>query len=721
VWGIGTVSIRSRVRVAIPSLPRRVPTPTPRQVIAGAAAALVLLGVAGAFAIRSLGALDDMQRLIDRTAGMVESVNGVRAAALEAETRQRAYLLSGVAVEREAYAEAERTARAALARTRERAAGGPVEARDVATLERLLEQRFTQLRAGMRLRDSVGFDAALGMLRGGRGQLTMDSIDVLGERLVGAERAQMGARARAKQRTARAARVAIVGLAVAAALVVLSAGRVVQRDAGRRRVAERELRRTVEELRASEARLAHQAVHDGLTGLANRALFQDRVAHALARVARPPHGDGAGAQLVGVLFVDLDDFKAVNDTFGHAAGDKLLMGVADRLTHRVRAADTVARLGGDEFAIVVEAADSVEEVRMVAERVSAAFAEPIALEGTEAMVNASIGVATGSAGCTADALLRNADAALYVAKGRGKRRHVLFSPEMATAIHSRMTLEAELRRAFDRDELRVYYQPVVRLASGRLVGAEALVRWHHPERGLLAPSEFIPLAEDTGLVVPLGRWVLRQACREAAAWRSARPTPPGVAGARAQRPGAGGAAGAERGLSVSVNLSARQLQGSDLVRDVEAALAESGLAPGELTLELTESVLLRDSASALACLAELKAMGVRLAIDDFGVGYSSLSYLQQFPVDLLKIDKAFVDAAGRQAHEPVLVRAMVSLAGTLGLECVAEGIERQAQHDALRSLGCEFGQGYLFARPLPAPEFSRVVAWGLQAAPALPA
>jgi diguanylate cyclase (GGDEF)-like protein/PAS domain S-box-containing protein len=433
-----------------------------------------------------------------------------------------------------------------------------------------------------------------------------------------------------------------------------------------------------------EFQLQHNAFHDALTGLANRALFADRLDHALARTDRL-------AAPVAVLFVDLDDFKAVNDGSGHTAGDELLVAVADRLRTTLRPGDTVARLGGDEFAVLIEDPTESAGPEAAAGRVLTALAEPFAVgDGAEVRITASVGIALGAAGQhDAAELLRHADVAMYAAKAAGKSRSAVFEPEMDSAIIGQLQLKAELARAVEREEFTVYYQPTVELATGRLAGVEALVRWEHPERGLVPPLEFIPLAERTGLIVPIGRSVLREACRQMRAWQLSYPTTPP--------------------MIVSVNLSARELEEPGLVDSVRAVLAETGLDPAHLVLEITESLLLVDLPATVRVLSELRILGVRLAVDDFGTGYSSLAYLENLPIDILKIDKSFVDRIGDAPAEPgpddapqqpVMVSAISQLGHALHLQLVAEGIELREQVSMLRGLACQYGQGYYFAKPL---------------------
>jgi diguanylate cyclase (GGDEF)-like protein len=405
---------------------------------------------------------------------------------------------------------------------------------------------------------------------------------------------------------------------------------------------------------------------------------------------------------VAVLFIDLDHFKTVNDSLGHGAGDDLLRTVARRLLSTTRGSDTVARLGGDEFAILLEDLAGPEVAAVAAERVLGALATPIVLDADEpsgadaagsrtrsVTVGASVGIASAAGADTPDALVRNADLALYAAKGGGRARAVAFTPAMHEAAVARLELEADLRAAIralggPRDAagagLSLVYQPIVDIATERVTGVEALLRWTRPDGRSVSPAAFIPVAEETGLIVPLGRWVLEQACRQAVAWE---------------------ALGAHAHVAMSVNVSGRQIQEAAFIDEVRAVLDATGIAPRRLVLEITEGVMMRDAAQTLARLRALKALGVRIAVDDFGTGYSSLGYLRQFPVDVLKIDKSFVDGVGHGGDESVLATAIVSLGTALALMTVAEGVEDEAQLARLRELGCARGQGYLFARPMP--------------------
>jgi diguanylate cyclase (GGDEF)-like protein len=427
-------------------------------------------------------------------------------------------------------------------------------------------------------------------------------------------------------------------------------------------------------VRARTGELHHQAMHDALTGLPNRALVLDRVQQALARSQR------AGSPIA-VMFLDLDSFKAVNDMYGHAAGDVLLQAVGARLSGALRETDTVGRLGGDEFVIVAEGSSLDMGPEAIAERVQAVLSEPFVLPefgGVSIRTQASIGIASGLRP-TADDLLRDADVALYEAKASGKDCFVLFAPEMQTAVQDRLQLETDLRNAIDTDQLHLVYQPTLDLRSETITGVEALLRWDHPTRGLVMPDEFIPLAEESGLIVPIGRQVLMQACEQVAAW---------------QRAG--------RELNVAVNVSGRQLDShSDLVADVQAALEASGLEPSRLTLEITETMLMRDARRSTETLWRLKELGVQVAVDDFGTGYCSLAYLQQFPVDALKIDRSFITRIADSPEANALIHTLVQLGKSLGIATYAEGIEHRSQLEHLQSEECDSGQGYLFARPLP--------------------
>ena len=445
----------------------------------------------------------------------------------------------------------------------------------------------------------------------------------------------------------------------------------------------------VTERKQLEEQLAHQAFHDPLTNLANRVLFKDRVEHALQRAA-------GGSASPAVLFIDLDNFKAVNDSLGHSAGDWLLIEVAARLTACLRPVDTVARLGGDEFAVLLD--DEIARPMHVADTILSAFNDPFTVQGTDILVTMSIGIATMLPHQGADEVLRNADLALYRAKGEGKACAASFEPEMHVAARRRLELEAELRRAINGEgetgNLVLFYQPLARISTGRMFGFEALVRWQHPERGLLEPLDFISLAEETGLIVPLGRWVLQEACRQTREWQ--------LRYNNMLR-------GTGMSLMVGVNLSGRHLAQPGVVDDVSTAIRGSGIAPSHLVLEMTESMLVHDNRATLERLHALKGLGVRLSIDDFGTGYSSLAYLERFPVDSLKMDRSFIVSLGPENSKSPLAEAVIGLGRILGLRVVAEGIETREQWDRLRMLGCGLGQGFYISYPLPAFEFEHLI------------
>jgi diguanylate cyclase (GGDEF)-like protein len=433
---------------------------------------------------------------------------------------------------------------------------------------------------------------------------------------------------------------------------------------------------------AAEDTMRHRALHDPLTGLPNRTLLLERATHWLERSER-------SVKTAAVLFVDLDHFKVVNDALGHELGDQLLRTVAKRLRGALRPSDTVARVGGDEFVVFAEAIDSEQEALTVAKRLAATLDEPFALGGHNHRVTASIGIAVWERGATADVMMRNADAAMYRAKERGRARFELFDAGMRQWSESWLTMESELTRAMEEGELRNVYQPIVEPSDGRVVGFEALVRWHHPERGVVPPMDFIPVAEQIGLIVPLGHAVLREACEEAVRWPDRADGTP---------------------LRISVNLSPRQLSDPGLVDSVNAVLLVTGLAPDRLSLEITESAFADDPARALDVLKRLKELGVRLELDDFGTGYSSLTYVRMFPIDALKIDRSFVQGVCRSQEDAAIVAAVVSMGRALGVNVVAEGVESEDQAKALQELGCTLAQGFLFSRPVPAEALPALVA-----------
>ncbi len=435
----------------------------------------------------------------------------------------------------------------------------------------------------------------------------------------------------------------------------------------------------ITERKLAEQRLLHDAMHDGLTGLANRARFMDRLSHTIARTRR------SGLPLFAVLFLDLDRFKLVNDSLGHLIGDQLLIGIARRLERCLRPGDTLARLGGDEFTILLEELSGPQAAIAVAERISRLLEEPFHLAGQEVFSSTSIGIALSSSAdyqWPAD-VLRDADTAMYHAKMEGRSRYAIFDATMHDRARTRLQIETDLRRGFERGEFFVVYQPIVELGSRRIVGFEALLRWRHPQRGIILPSDFITIAEETGLIVPIGQFVLREACRQLYAWQQRHPTRP---------------------LSVNVNLSPRQLADPDLVERTSAVIRETHVAPGDLRLEITETAIIEHGDTASRILLRLRELGVQICIDDFGTGYSSLSYLHRFPIATIKIDRSFVSQMNLSSENTEIVRTIISLARSLGMAAIAEGTETTEQLAQLRALSCEYGQGWLFAQALEADE-----------------
>jgi diguanylate cyclase (GGDEF)-like protein/PAS domain S-box-containing protein len=447
--------------------------------------------------------------------------------------------------------------------------------------------------------------------------------------------------------------------------------------------------RDVTQRKHAEEQLERQAFFDALTGLPNRALFMNRLQHLFNRARRSPEG-----LLFAVLYFDLDRFKSINDGLGHLAGDELLVGIARRLERHMRPSDTLARLGGDEFTVLLEDITSEADATRVADRIQQELATPFVLSGHEIFTSVSVGIALSSSGYQRpEEMLRDADTAMYRAKAAGRSRHQIFDADMHERAMALLRLETDLRRALERGEFLAYYQPIIDIASRRLLGFEALARWRHPERGLVPPDVFIPVAEETGLVGIIGELMLREACGQMKTWQDRHPrTPP---------------------LCISVNVSTRQLAHAGIADQVARILRETGLAAESLILELTESALMQNLKAGASVIRQLRDMSVRLHIDDFGIGYSSLSYLHNFPVDTLKVDRSFVSRMDGTPQNTAIVRAIVALAHNLGMDVIAEGVETDAQADALRTLHCSTAQGFLFSRPLPAAEAERVIVDGI--------
>ncbi len=439
--------------------------------------------------------------------------------------------------------------------------------------------------------------------------------------------------------------------------------------------------------------IRHRALHDDLTGLPNRLLFMDRLQQALARLRRRP-------SLTAILFLDIDRFNLVNDSLGHHVGNELLAATSPRLRQAVRSSDTVARFGGDEFGILLEEIACEQDAIDMAQRIAAVFTRPFVLEGDEHFVTTSIGIALAAGGELAEDVVRDADAAMNRAKERGRARYELFDEGLRGRALSRLRVENDLRRALERDELTLDYQPLVSLQDFSIVGVEALIRWEHPERGRIAPLDFIPVAEENGLIEPIGRWVLQNACRQAARWYRDRPD--------------------SKPLSMAVNLSAVQIANRGLADTVASALRGAGLDPGCLALEITESVMLADAEGLTEALSALKALGVRLVLDDFGTGYSSLSYLTRLPLDVLKVDRSFIDGLGTEPRDTAITEAIVAMSHALSLRVVGEGAETGLQVAELNRLGCDYAQGFHFSRPVPALAITQMLENGPDWLPATP-
>jgi diguanylate cyclase (GGDEF)-like protein len=442
------------------------------------------------------------------------------------------------------------------------------------------------------------------------------------------------------------------------------------------------------ERRASEQQTQHEALHDPLTGLPNRNLFLDRLKHALSVAARRDTS-------VAVLFLDLDQFKVVNDSLGHAAGDELLAAVAPRIEQALRPGDTVARFGGDEFAVLAEDVGNERGATRIAERIAEALARPFILREREHFVSASAGIAIGGGGEAPEALIRDADSALYRAKEHGRGGYEIFDEVMRSRVIEHMQIENDLRRAIQREEFELHYQPVIKLRDGSIVAMEALLRWNHPERGLVGPLGFIPVAEESRLIVPIGRWVIEQACRQAAAWQELHPDSAPV--------------------SVAVNLSARQIADPDLLSHIEGSVRANRIDPSNLWLELTETTLLDETSFVERTLESLKGLGVRLVLDDFGVGFSSLGYLKRLPLSMIKLDRSFVENLAEDSHDAAIVRAVNEMADTIGIGVVAEGVETEEQVRMATTLGCGFAQGFHFSEPVPVAQIEGLLAQPLPA------
>jgi diguanylate cyclase (GGDEF)-like protein len=662
----------------------------------------------------------DTSRWVERTEATIRQGNAALGAIVDMETGTRGFLLTGIDSYLDPYTDGSARYPSLLSTLEQQGADDPAQAsrwrairaqtdawRNVVLEPELALRR--QVAAGTvgpdSLRVQVGLD---------EGKRRVDAIRAAFSEAIAVEEAHLGQRLAAESEAQRVLGRALAGgagwaMVYAVAVTFLFGGlearALTQLAAAARRIAEGELgdrlrlRRRDElgrlaaafdtmadalqqasaDRARAEAALVLQARHDALTGLPNRAFFLEQLERALA--AQDPH-----EERVAVLFVDLDNFKTINDSLGHQAGDALLVEVARRLCGCVQVGDLTARLSGDEFTLLIKTPADGHAATLVAERVAEALRRPLVLREREVVVSASLGLALGTPGQDDAAdVLRRADLALYRAKADGKARWALFDASLEAQALQRLELELDLRQAVERDELRLHFQPIVDLADGRVAEVEALVRWAHPSRGLLSPTEFIPVAEDTGMIIPIGQWVLEQACQQARRWHDQSPAEPPVV--------------------VSVNVSARQFQHPDLVGTIQHAVKLADLDPRCLRLELTESVLVQDLGAASSTLRQLKALGIQLAIDDFGTGASSLSYLKHLPIDTLKIDRSFIERLGQDAQDTAIVSSVVTLARALQLRVTGEGVETAAQAEQLRALGVEQAQGYLFAKPRAAAAF----------------
>jgi diguanylate cyclase (GGDEF)-like protein len=657
----------------------------------------------------------ETSRWVERTEASIRQANAALGAVVDMETGARGYLLTGIDSYLEPYTDGAASYATLLNTLERQSADDPAQARrwrairaqtdawrDVVIEPELALRR--QVRAGTTSPDDLRVQAGLD-----EGKRRVDAIRAAFAEAIAVEEAHLGQHLAAESEAHNVLGRALAGGAVVAVVYAvgvtfvfggLEARALAQVAGAARRIAEGEfsnrlrLRRRDElghlaaafdtmadalqqasaERARAQAALIHQARHDALTGLPNRASFLEQLDRALA-----PRQDRE-AEGVAVVFVDIDNFKTINDSLGHQAGDALLVEVARRLSSCAPAGATAARLSGDEFTLLVNSPPDGSAASLVAEHVAEALHRPLVLEDREVVVSASLGLAVGTPGQDQPVdLLRRADLALYRAKADGKARWAIFDADLEAEALRRLEIELDLRQAVDRGELRLHFQPVVELVDGRIAEVEALIRWAHPRRGLLLPTEFIPVAEATGLIIPIGQWVVEEACRQARCWQDQRPTDPP--------------------LVVSVNLSARQFQHPDLVANIRQATQEAGLDPRQLRLELTESVLIQDLEAARATLGQLKALGIQLAVDDFGTGASSLSYLKHLPIDTLKIDRSFIQGLGQDAQDTAIVRSVVLLAQALQLQVTGEGVETADQAAQLRALGVDQAQGYLFAAP----------------------
>ena len=634
-----------------------------RRFVIGSSVAFIILAANAFLTYRTIANLIEASRAVENTLKVIEALKDVQNNVVGAKTGLRGYILSG---ERERLAQAhEQLGRAAqsVKALRSRPEAPPDQAQQVESADALIGEEFQRFSALIEIDRRKGMSAAIRTISATGGAATIGRVQDLVQDLLAVEDAQLTARTAQSRLSSD---LSVVTAAVATFFNLGLLGVVILLA-----------RREIKERRQAEEVVKFAATHDPLTGLPNRVLLAERVNRAVAAAK-------SESRSTAVLFIDLDRFKNINDALGHEAGDHLLQNVADRLVRCVRRSDTVARQGGDEFVVLIEAFQTPRDLIQVAEKILAEVAGPMTVYGKEFQITASIGMSTFPAdGEDLRALLKNADIAMYRAKQQGNA-YQFYAQQMSAHSVERLELEAALRQALERDELRLHYQPKIEARTGRVTGIECLLRWQHQTLGTVQPDQLVPLAEETGLIVPIGKWALRTACLQARAW-------------------------AAQGLplfQMAVNLSARQFMSATLLDDVMETLADTGMNARLIEFEVTESMMMREPEEAVKLLRELKAIGVRLTIDDFGTGYSSLAYLKRLPIDCVKIDASFVRGIPVDASDVAITETVIAMSRSLGLKVVAEGVETRDQMRFLEQRGCDEMQGFYFSRPLPAEELA---------------
>jgi diguanylate cyclase (GGDEF)-like protein len=644
--------------------------------------------IVGAISYRGLAVSSESVRWVRHTHEVLENIQDLRVEWESISSGSRGFVLTGEESYFDSYRAAVLRVQQDQAAVRRLTVDNPVQQRRFPTLEALIAERVQRAELIAGLRRTRGLAASAAAMQNGPDVQIMAKFQTLAAEMQGEELRLLALRDADTRRRSRQVKTDLILGALLGLLIAGGAGWSVRRDSAALERAEEALNCSNEELvKAADAAQAmtqlmtHSAEHDALTGLANRLLLNDRLGQAIA-LAERHKGQ------VAVLFLDLDGFKHINDSLGHSFGDKLLQAIAARLATCVHAPDTASRHGGDEFVILLPEVRRPEDAAAVARRLLEALAETYSIDRHDLQLSSSIGVSIyPDDGLDAETLIQNADTAMYQAKENGHDSYQFFRPAMNVRAVERQSIEEHLRHALERNELTLHYQPKIDLDTGAITGAEALIRWTHPTRGPISPDQFIPIAEDCGLILPIGGWVLREACAQARAWEDA-------------------------GLPVitmAVNISALQFRKSNFLEDVYAALIETGLDPKYLELELTESALMTRTESTASILSTLRGVGVRVAADDFGTGYSSLSYIRKFPLDALKIDQSFIRQITTIPDETTIVRAIISMGRSLDLRVIAEGVETQDQLDFLRAHGCDEAQGYFFSRPVPAEQFAALL------------